>query len=80
MAKVILTSVLIASVTNGKSIYGKSIMANETELSLYLCKPIYKLWLFQTMSSVGSNNLNLNKRFTSSGFEDMGIHKFEFVA
>ena len=75
MAKVILTSVLIASVTNGKII-----MANETELSLYLCKPIYKLWLFQTMSSVGSNNLNLNKRFTSSGFEDMGIHKFEFVA
>ena len=37
--------------------------------------------IFQNMNSVRSNNLRLKyQRFTPSGWKDIGIRKFEFVA
>ena len=40
-----------------------------------------RLWIFQTMNSVVSNNQSLKYQgFTSAGCKDIGFRHFEFVA
>ena len=40
---------------------------------------VIDLWYIQTMNIIRSNSVKY-QRFTASGFKDIGIRKFEFVA